>query len=135
MDSRNPGVPTFLGTAPPAPHSMFVDDNIVANLRGCILADINASIESLFLLLGFPDEALRPMAIALDKFMDLPLSHLRLQLGFMLDTRSMRVYLPQAKVDALLVQLDLFCAGKKTFLPLEAAALLGVLIHASTVYP
>ena len=47
-DTRNPGVPIFLGTAPPAPHNMFVDDNLMANLRGCIRADINASIESLF---------------------------------------------------------------------------------------
>ena len=51
---------------PPPPIQCVVDDSLVANLRGCILADINASIESLFLLLGFPQEALRPMAIALD---------------------------------------------------------------------
>ena len=114
---------------------MFVDDNLVANIRSCILADVNASIESLFLLLGFPEEALRPMAIALDKFMDRQLSHLRLQLGFMLDTRSMQVFLPLAKVEALLVQLYLFCARRMTFLPLEAAALFGVLVHASTVCP
>ena len=134
-DDRNPGVPVFMGTAPPAPHNMFVDDNLVANIRGCILADINASIESLFLLLGFPEEALRPMAIAMDKFVDRPLSHLRLQLGFMIDTRSMRVFLPLSKVEALLQQLDLFCVRRMTFLPLEAAALLGVLVHASTVCP
>ena len=92
-DSRNPGVPTFLGSAPPAPHNMFVDDNLVTNLRACICADINASIESLFLLLCFPNEARYPMAIALDKFVDWPLRHLRLQLGFYIDTRAIRVSL------------------------------------------
>ena len=67
------------------------------------------------------------MAIALDNFVDRPLSHICLQLGFYIDRRAMRVYLLQAKMYELLRQLDMMGIQWKAILPLEAAALLGIL--------
>ena len=79
-----------------------MNDNLVVNLWSCIRTDINASTKSLFLLLGFPGEMRRPMVIALYKFLDRPLSHLWLQLGFFIDTHVMRVYLLEPKITGLL---------------------------------
>ena len=135
-DSKISDVPNSLGLAPPpSSYNTFVDDNPVVNLRPCIKAEINANIENLFLLLGFPDEARRPTTIALDKFLDRPLSHLWLQLGFFIDTHAMRVYLPPEKVVDLLLQLVKLMPHRKTFLPLKAADFLGALVHDATVCP
>lgn len=82
-----------------------MDNIIVVDVWDLILLTIKCSIQALFLFLRFPSPDTYQLCIALDKFSDRPLSHLRVQLGFLFDTRCMMVMLPDKKKETLLKEL------------------------------
>ena len=50
------------------PHHTFVDDNHMVDLRRCIYLAMAASIEALFRIFGFPNEAHRRVPLSMDKY-------------------------------------------------------------------
>ena len=60
---------------------MFVDDSLFAHTKDAIKYYMAASIEALFIILGFPDTKIRQNALSLDKYFESVRSHERVQLG------------------------------------------------------
>ena len=48
-------------------HNMFVDNNLMTKIRQYIQLDMEASIEALFCLLGYPDPDLRKSPLCMEK--------------------------------------------------------------------
>ena len=134
-DAIHTGVLDARGQPLPTPNTTFVDDNMLADVRHRIGTAIHCSILSLFMILGWPDPKRRAMAIALDKFSDRDLSHRRVQLGLLFDTRKMAVALPQDKIDRLLSLLKQWGPRRRRFNARQAAELLGLLQHACIACP
>lgn len=131
-DAVHEGITDSAGREQPPRYFMFVDDCMLADIRRRMYVAIYCSLASLFLLLGTPNPG-RELVVALDKFADRDLSHRRVQLGFLIDTRLMLVLLPPEKKAALLAELKHWHDGRKGFTAKEAARLLGSLQHACYV--
>ena len=84
---------------------------MLADIRRRILVCIHTSIRALFMILGWPEPSRRALAVALDKFSDRALSHRRVQLGLMFDTRTLTVSLPEEKRELLLALLEVERSG------------------------
>ena len=118
------------------PHHPFVDDTLMADIRRHMPTAMAASIEALFLILGRDDLPNRRSNISMDKFAVSKCSWIKEQLGLIINTRSMMVFLPEVK---RLRMLDLLSGTwhvhRKSFTLLEGVTLLGNLEHAASVSP
>ena len=128
-DSFNPGVLDAAGAriAPLYPH--HVDDNCYADIAPFLGRTISASIIALYELLSYPDDMHFQDPLSRDKFVAL-YSHLRKVLGLMVNSRSLTVTLPDYKFDRIIAIIDQWLV-RKSFTILDAASLVGQLIHAS----
>jgi hypothetical protein len=114
---------------------MYVDDNLNACIYEPVLIKqmVAASIEAIYLLLGYPGEITKPILPAVaawDKMVDRPICENIISLGVMIQTYRMVVATPVHKAKRLLHLLDTTWHKKrKSFQVLEGARLLGNLIH------
>ncbi len=134
-DAFNKGVFDEQGEPVKTPHNMFVDDNLICDILSRIKQAMAASIEALYRILGFPDEEARQLCLSMDKFLESKCSWLRVQLGILVNTRQMTCSLPAEKRARLLKILRGWHHGRKSFTALEAAKLVGSLMHACQVCP
>ena len=136
-DSLNPGVLNpDTGLSVETPHFPYVDDTLMADVLKYIKIAMAASLESLYLTLGFPDETKRRSSLSIDKFYQAKCFWVREQLGLIINTRDMTISLPQAKIDRLLKMLDTtWHTNRKTFTLMEGTVLLGFLEHAAQICP
>ena len=112
------------------PHHPFVDDTCLADTRVQLEQAIHASLQALFMTLGYP-KAGRTAALSVEKFTKVTCSEVQTQLGVLVDTRSMTISLPSAKFTRIHSLLTAhWHSRRKRFKPLEAARLLGLLRHA-----
>ena len=112
------------------PHHPFVDDTCLADIRSQLPHAIHASLQSLFMTLGYP-QAGRTEALSVEKFGEVQCAEVQTQLGVLVDTRAMTISLPEKKFDRISSLLQkTWHPGRKQFRPLEAARLLGLLRHA-----
>ena len=135
-DSRNPGVIVAeegKWKRRLAPHHPFVDDTCLADLREFLPDAIHASLQALFMVLGYPAEE-RVDVLSIEKFHKVSCAEVQVQLGIEVDTRRMELRLPADKVCRMS---DLLASTwnkeRDSFLPLDGAQLLGLLRHASLV--
>eukprot|EP00957_Ditylum_brightwellii_P046106 3497780-Ditylum_brightwellii.AAC.1 len=73
MDSNGNPVPT--------PHNMYVDDNLVADIRPRMKQAMSASIEALFLCMGYPEPHRRRNAVCKEKYLAAQCAYEKKQLG------------------------------------------------------
>ena len=99
-DSINKGVLDVYGNRLPPPYPHHVDDNFYADIGRYIAHTIAASVLALYTILGAPDN-LRPDPLSRDKFHAFH-NHLRKTVGYMLDSRRMRVSILEYKRDQFL---------------------------------
>lgn len=136
-DSINKGV--FVeGSDTPVntPHNPYVDDSLFADVQRYMLTAMAASIEALFSLLGYPNERVRRSALSMDKFASALCSWRKEQLGILIDSRSMTISLPPAKIDKLINLLsNTWHPNRRTFTLREGTVLLGSLEHAAQICP
>ena len=119
------------GDRPPS----FVDDTGLAGIKSAIIAFINRSILSAYLMFGFPDESDAQPVINEDKFAAI-VSHILRYLGFLIDSRAMEVEWPLEKREKLAQMIaDLFInrdpAVKLT--PSRLSQPLGLIRHGAPV--
>ncbi|MGH3053954.1 MAG: hypothetical protein ACRDL7_03130, partial [Gaiellaceae bacterium] len=134
-DKFNPGVLDHEGTPVNTPHSTFVDDNLIAEIKQRMPQAMAASIEALYRILGAPAEEIRQSALSKDKFFESKCSYERKQLGILINTRTMTVALPPEKRARLLTMLSHWHKGRRSFTALQAAQLIGNVAHACTICP
>ena len=111
----------------PTKHIMYVDDNMMVDIHGYLTTALAASIEALFVLLGFPDEAVRKSPLTMDKYYESLCSYMRAQLARLVNTRHLNVSIPDEKRnETLRVLQSTWHKKRKSFTLREGASLLGV---------
>ena len=88
-----------------------------------------ASVEALFILLGYPEEELRKRHLSMDKYYKSLCSYYRKELGYLIDTRKLAVSITEEKRKEILdILLDEWYFKRKSFTLKEAAAPLGLIV-------
>ena len=131
-DSQNRGVLDNAGHPVDTPHTVFVDDDIYAevHLRIRIEQAIAASIEAMFITLGESDLAARQDPVSWDKLIEMVISHFNIVSGLVINTRTVG---PPPEFLARTIQLiDAFHEGRKSFQLRDMSVLAGHLSHIAT---
>jgi len=133
-DAMNPGILDPVSSEwKHTPHHPFVDDTCLADTRERLSTAIHASLQALFMTLGYPRED-RNEALSVEKFQQVACAEQQVQLGILVDTRSMTLSLPNQKYERIRSLLhSRWHRNMTSFKPLEAGRLLGLLRHASLV--
>ena len=79
-----------------------------------------ASIESLFQVMGPDRPDIRRSNLSMDKYYDVICSHVQVQLGVVINTRTMTVYMTEEKKTRLLQELKSWHSARKSFIIREA---------------
>ena len=69
--SKNRGVINNYGTKQPSQHSIYVNDNLMADIDRRLSYNFVSAIEAIFVIMGAPNLMLRPCVVALDKWVKL----------------------------------------------------------------
>lgn len=104
--------------------TMFVDDDIIAAFRRHMREALRAAVASAYQCFGHPDNDRRGSCLVAEKFPMTAEAAVEF-VGFVIDTRTMRVSWPQEKVDALARMLDEWIADASAKSPSQVAKLLG----------
>ena len=108
-------------------YNMFVDDSLFAQIRSVMPHSMAASIEALYIILGFPDVQIRQDPLSLDKYFESICSFQRIQLGISLNTRTMSLRLTEKKRLSMLEELSHWHKKRKSFTLLQGVILCGSL--------
>ena len=84
---------------------MFVDDYIFTQIESVIRHSMTASIEVLYIILGYPDIQIGQDTLSLDKYYQSIFSNTRVQLCVLIKTRAMTVGLFNAKCSLVIEEL------------------------------
>ena len=107
--------------------NMFVDDSLFAQIRSKMKQAMAASIEALYIILGFPEVDKRQDALSLDKYFESVCSYKRTQLGILINTRTMSISLSEKKRLSMLNELSHWHKKRKSFNLLQGVILCGTL--------
>ena len=107
--------------------NMFVDDSLFAQVREIITHAMAASIEALYIILGFPETVKRQNALSLDKYFESVCSYERIQLGINVNTRTMSIGLTDKKRLSMLDELSHWHKKRKSFTLMQGVVLCGSL--------
>ena len=87
-----------------------------------------SSIESIFLILGFPSPSLRKTALSEEKFVKTAMDSMRGQLGVLIDTHALTISINPDKRKILHKLLSQFGPHRKAFTIKEMAPLVGIIL-------
>jgi len=124
-DTLHKGVFNQQGEPRNTPHNTFVDDNTIAETRRRMPQAMAASVESLFILLGFPDPAIRRSPLSMDKYYQAQCSYSKKQLGYLINTRTMMITFPSDKLLKMTNILHKWHSKRKSYTIRQAAELAG----------
>jgi hypothetical protein len=89
--TKNKGVFDEDGQRVPTPHHVYVDDDLIADVRSWMPTTLVAGIEAIFTIMGRPALHLRQCALSIEKWRALRVAHVQILLGILFDTRKMTV--------------------------------------------
>lgn len=89
--SKNKGVINDDGSDQPSQYNIYVDDNMMADIKRRLLSALVAAIEAIFVVMGIPTLLLRPFAEAMDKWLKLDVYAIQNFLGLSWNTRGLTV--------------------------------------------
>ena len=115
-------------------HVMFVDDNICVSIRGRMHDCVRSAVGSAYICFGHPDADRRSSCLVDDKF-EMFASHIVEHLGYIIDTRLMRVGWPEDKRQRLHEMLVDWLQNKKARTPSEISKLLGLVRNGALLTP
>ena len=130
-DKYNPGGANTKATE----YNMFVDDSLFAQTRENMGHAMAASIEALYIILGFPDLEKRQNPLSLDKYFESVCSYERVQLVITINTRTMTLSLTEIKRLAMLDELSHWHKKRKSFNLLQGVTLCGSLEFWANISP
>ena len=108
--------------------AMFVDDNVIAAIREHMREALTAAVASAYQCFGDPAFDRRGACLAPSKF-DLTARHRVTFVGYIIDSRTMRVIWPDEKVRQLRSMLEDWLARRSSRSPSQIAKLLGFIRH------
>jgi hypothetical protein len=124
INSGRQSIPRF-----PGHHSMFVDDNICVAIRRLIADAVAGAIGSAYDCFGDPKtNARRGSVLAAEKFD--PVASFRVTfVGYVIDTRTMRIYWPEDKRQRAVDMITEWLKHRTSRSPAQISQLLGLLRH------
>ena len=126
--SRNNGVFDQHNNRLPTPHNIYVDDDLLAEIRPCMPQALASAFEAIFTVMGRPEPIRRPIAVAVDKLMELFVSYCQILLGLEINTRAMTVGIsPQYRAEVLHILQSTWHSGRQSFTVKEMELLVGKL--------
>ena len=87
----------------------------MAEIRAYICLAIVASIEALFLIFGRPMPEFRKSPLSMEKFLQAECSYEKIQLGKLINTRTMTVQMTPEMTAKLVKELDHWHSQRKSF--------------------
>ena len=69
--SKNKSVVNKDRSEQPSQHNMYVDDDMVADIKHRLIQALVVAIEAIFVIMAFPNLSLSPCAVAMDKWLKL----------------------------------------------------------------
>ena len=130
----NQGVFNADGTEKPSQHNIYVDDNLMADIRRRMPHTIASAVEAIFTVMGVPMLHLRQSAVAMDKWQRLLVAHELVLLGFLFNTRTMTVGITDEYRQEVLDLLDTVWAARDSFTINEIEKLVGKLGRIAQAY-
>ena len=115
-------------------HVMFVDDNVSIEIRQRIRAGIRSAVGSAYDSWGHPDSDRRGSCLQAAKF-PASASHELIHLGYLFDSRRMRVEWPADKRATLRAIVDDWLGHRIARTPIEIATVLGLIRHGAFLCP
>ena len=106
---------------------MFIDDSLFANTERIVKHRMAISIETLYIILWFPDETIHQNPPSLDKYFQSIYSYERVQLGKRVNPRKMSVGITEKKIFGMITKLSNWYAKRKIFTFLQSLILCGKL--------
>lgn len=126
--SKNDGVVDETGRRVPTSHNIYVDDNLIGEVRRYMPSALLAAVEAIFTIMGRPEPERRQVAVSLEKWSKLHVHWKQVLLGLEWNTRLMTVGIDAAyrrKVLDLLTKT--WHAGREAFDVMEMEKLVGTL--------
>ena len=126
--SRNDGVYDQHNNRLPTPHNIYVDDDLLADTQRHMPQALASACEAIFAVMGKPDLIRRPIAVAVDKLLELFVSHSQILVGLEINTRAMTVGIsPQYRAEVLHILQSTWHSGRQSFTVKEMELLVGKL--------
>jgi len=75
----------------PTKHNIYIDDNLLAEVKAYVHQALASGFEATFTIMGHPCPSARPVPVNLDKLEELVVSPLQTLLGLLVNTREMTV--------------------------------------------
>ena len=133
--SKNRGILNLDGTEKPSPHHIYVDDDLMGDIRRRLVHTLAAAIQSVFIIMGFPETFLRPYAMALDKWKLLSVNHTLILLGLLWNARTIKVGITaDERKDAIHLLNTTWHVGRRSFDVRELERLIGKLGRIGQAY-
>ena len=89
--NKNRGIIDKDGNERPSEHNIYVDDDLIADIRRRLPYALAAVIEAIFTVMGLPMTRMRQVAVSVEKLSELVVSHKLVLLGFQFNSRRMTV--------------------------------------------
>jgi hypothetical protein len=89
--TRHKGVFDSTGRRIPTKHNIYVDDNLLAEVKAYMHQALVLGFKATFTIMGHPCPSARPVPINLDKLKELMVSLLQILLGLLVNTREMTI--------------------------------------------
>jgi hypothetical protein len=115
-------------------NATFVDDNGICAIRDRMIPALHQSLVSAYILFGWPTEDRRSSCIAPEKW-DTTASFTVLYLGYLINSRTMRITWPLYKREALHASILLALKNPQRVPPKVAASILGKVRAAGLIAP
>ena len=134
-DDVNTGIINEDGTEQASPHHIYVDDNLMADIRRRMPQTLASAAEAIFTVMGAPMPHIRQCAVALDKWRELVVSHILVMLGLEFDTRAMTVGVTaEFRAEVLQLLNKTWHDGREAFTVREIELLIGKLARIGQAY-
>eukprot|EP00957_Ditylum_brightwellii_P161316 12282792-Ditylum_brightwellii.AAC.1 len=127
MDSNGNPVPT--------PHNMYVDDNLKADIRPRMKQAMSASIEALFILMGYPEPHRQINAVCMENYLAAQCVYEKKQLGIKINTRALALGLMADKKLDMTSELQHWHKKIKSFNIRQVGTLTGQIQYICAVTP
>ena len=126
--SKNKGILDENGNEKPSEHNIYVDDDLMGDIPPRMPLAIASAAEAIFTVMGVPMLRLRQSAVAMAKWRQLIVAHQLILLGFLFNTRTMTMGVPDAYRKEILALLDtVWHDGRQSFTISEIEQLVGKL--------
>ena len=133
--TRHKGVFDSAGRRIPTKHNIYVDDNLLAEVKAYMHQALASGFEATFAVIGHPCPSARPVPVNLDKLEELEVSPSQILLGLLVYTRNMTVSISDKfRSEVLVLLTTTWHCRRESFTVKELELLVGKLGRIAQAY-